>query len=181
MAASPKCTSWDWTLLTPHGAKTIIWSCPPAPGPFCQIWSFRGWHLPVILIFWMLTKCFERTSVAATPLWSHSDSPEAKMKTCFGASLLPAPPEKPSAFPLGCWAAVTKWHRMPSSLWSISLIPSPSLSESPPLVAFVWISSCAYICVLSYKYHRTRGKLYHLLCSLWKWWRKKQTNKQTWP
>lgn len=30
------------TLLTRHGAKTAIWSCPPAPGPLCQIRYFGG-------------------------------------------------------------------------------------------------------------------------------------------
>lgn len=126
MAASPQCTSWEWTLLTHHGAKPIVWSCPPAPGPLWQIPSFRGWHLPVILVFWVLTQCFEWTSVTATPLgliqtlqkqrWKHVLVPPAACSTW-----------EASAFPLGCWTAVTKGHLVPFSLWSITSIPSSSL------------------------------------------------------
>lgn len=143
----------------------------------------QGWYLPVILIFWMLTQWLERTSVAATLLWSHLDSTEAKIKTCFSAFLLPAPPEKPSASHLRGWTAVTRWHVIPFSLWNISLIPSYSLTESSPLVAFLWVASCAYghFPILSYKYLCTqiKGKKDHLLCSWWKLWRNKQTNKKT--
>lgn len=157
------------TLLTRHGAKTIIWSYPPAPGPLCQIWYLRGWCLPVILIFWMLTQWLEWTSAAATPLWSHLDSPEAMMKRCFSASLLLAPPEKPSASHLSSWTAVTRRHLIPFFLWNISLIPSYSLAESSPLVAFLWVPICAYghFPILSYKCFSTqiKGKLDHFLCS----------------
>lgn len=148
------------TLLTCHGAKTIIWSYPPAPGPLCQIWYFRGWYLPVILIFWMLTQQLERTSVAATPLWSHLDSPEAQMKTCFSASLLRAPPENPAMSRLSGWTAVTRRHLIPSSLGNISLIPSYSLAESSRLVAFLWVPSCAYshFPILSYKQGRSEAQ-----------------------
>lgn len=114
------------TLLTRHGAKTVVWSSPPAPGPLCQIWDFGGWYLPVILIFWMLTQQLERTSVAAAPLWSHLDAPEAKMKTGFSASLLPAPPENLSAPHLSGWRAVAGQHLIPFSLWNISLMPTYS-------------------------------------------------------
>lgn len=104
-------------------------------GHFVKYDTSGGWHLPVILIFWMLTQWLEGTSVAATPLWSHSGSPEAKMKVCFSAYLLPAPPENLPVRCLGVWAAVTAWHLMPFSLWNTSLIPSYLLTDSSLLLA----------------------------------------------
>lgn len=75
----------DGTLLIHHGAKTIIWSYPPAPGPLCQIWYLGGWYYLSYSFFWVW-----QTSVAATQLWSQFDSPEGKMEMCLSASLLPA-------------------------------------------------------------------------------------------
>lgn len=51
---------------------------------------------------------------------------------------------KPSESHLSSSTAVTRWHLIPFSLWNVSLMPSYSLIEPSPLVAFLWISTCAY-------------------------------------
>lgn len=150
-------------LLQGHSGK----SHPSGGDTSLSFWFFGCWHSALSEHLLLLLH------------WVSFRLSRSKDENMFWCLLLPAPPEKPLHF---LWAAEQLWPKdtLCPSLSEASLqFPAPH-SESPAAVAFLWISSCAYghFPILSFQYPRTKGKLQHLLCSLWKWWRKGQTKKK---
>lgn len=128
------------TLLTRHGAKNNYQKLPTCSGANLSNTILRG-VIPTCHTDFLDVDTVVGVNICCcySAVISFRLS-RSKEKTRFSASLLLAPPEKPSASHLGGWTAVTRWHLIPFSLWNINSIPSYSLTESSPLAAFLWVS-----------------------------------------